>query len=140
MRDPRKDKDGHISRLLSRQYKVYKNEDPTEKRQKNPPLSVLKQVTKVTTSEEQKNIGQLTVGTLFFAVRSCEYLKSPNHEKKQTKILCIRNIRFYKNGRELQHNNTHLALAYYVSITLEWQKNNLRDDEVHLPRLGHPLL
>jgi hypothetical protein len=54
-------------------------------------------------------LAQLTIGAAFFACRSCEYLIVPKTEERRTKLLCLQNIRFFKDR--------HLILA--PSINLE---------------------
>lgn len=44
----------------------------------------------------------------------------------RTDILRFRNIRFFKNGVKLQHNNLYLEFADCVSITFEWQKKDTK--------------
>ena len=63
-------------------------------------------------------------------MRSCEYLKVPQAEKRRTDVLRLRNIRFFRNGREMTHNNPWLEYADCVSVTFEWQKKDERMDTV----------
>ena len=51
-------------------------------------------------------------------------------EKRRTNILRLRCLRFFKDGRELQHSDTYLEYADCVSITFEWQKTDKRNDMV----------
>jgi hypothetical protein len=64
-------------------------------------------------------------------MRFCEYLKVPQAEKRRTDILRLRNIRFVKNGKVLQHKSPLLHLADCVSITFEMQKKDEKSDTVH---------
>ena len=77
-----------------------------------------------------KVIGQLTTGALFFGMRSCEYLKVDGERK--TKLLRVRNLRFYNNRKEIDKlKNTHLLFqASSVNITFESQKNGEKDESV----------
>jgi hypothetical protein len=62
-------------------------------------------------------------------MRSCEYTKV--HGQCRTKLLCLRNIRFFLNGHLLSHDNTSLvSLADCVSITFEFQKTDIRDETI----------
>lgn len=83
--------------------------------------------------------GQLTRGAFFFGMRSCEYLKVSGYARR-TKLLRLRNIRFYKHRRELSHDNPQLRYADTVSITFEFQKNDERDVTVTMHRTGDPVL
>jgi hypothetical protein len=82
-------------------------------------------------TEVQQATAQLAVGGFFFACRSCEYLKVQQAEKRRTDILRLRNIRVFKNGRELPHNHPDLERAEVVSITFEMQKKDKKGDTVN---------
>ena len=100
--DPRLDDFGKSSRLLSKQYKGYKNTDKPTKQQKALPLCIIKELAKNKSTERSKALGDLAITAFFFAMRSCEYLKVACKEgERKTKRLRVRNIRFYRNGREL---------------------------------------
>lgn len=91
--------------------------------------------------ELQKNYTWLLIGAIYFAMRSCEYVRTTNHEcNKRTKILRLKNIVFKKNGQILDHDSVHLLYADMVIITFEFQKNNIRNRTVHMFRTGDPLL
>ena len=65
-------------------------------------------------------------------MRSCKYLKSThNEDSKRKQILCLRNIRFKKDGTTLNHNSPFLLHADLVAITFEFQKNNRRNRTAH---------
>ena len=128
--NPTKDDDGELGRLLSRLFRAFRNEDPNPVQQKALPICVVKEVAKLVSTESQRAIGQLAIGAFFFACRSCEYLKVPQAEKRRTDILCLRNIRFFRNGRELSHSDPLLEYADCVSITFEFQKKDERMDTV----------
>ena len=65
-----------------------------------------------------------------FAMRSCEYLTVPRADQRRTDILRLRNIRFFMDGREMEHNNRLLEFADCVAITFEFQKKEERNDIV----------
>ena len=44
--------------------------------------------------------------------------------------MCIRNIRFFLDGRELSHNDPRLEYADCVSVTFEFQKKDERNNTV----------
>ena len=128
--NPTKDEDGELGRLLSRLYRSFRNDDPNPVQQKALPACVLRELAKLNSSETQKATSQLSIGAFFFAMRSCEYLKVPQAEKRRTDVLRLRNIRFFRNGREMTHNNPWLEYADCVSVTFEWQKKDERMDTV----------
>jgi hypothetical protein len=69
--DPRRDKSGQTSRLLSQQYRGYKNSDPPMKQQKAATCSLLREVGKHKSTLKDLATSQLASGTFFFAMRSC---------------------------------------------------------------------
>jgi hypothetical protein len=73
-------------------------------------------------------MSELFTGAFFFAMRSYKYLKVSG--KRQTKIIELQNIRFFKGRREIDHTNTHLNKADSVSITFELQKRDTKSDTV----------
>ncbi len=50
-------------------------------------------------------MGELAWAAHFCVMRSCEYVKVPTAEQRQTKQLCIRYIAFIKDGITLNHNS-----------------------------------
>ena len=128
--NPTKDEDGELGRLLSRQYRAYRNEDPNPVRQKCILPRVFKELQKNKLSETKRAIGELAGSAFFFANRSCEYLKVPQSEKRRTDILRLRNVRFFSKGRLLSHDNPRLEYADCVSRTFERQKKDERMDTV----------
>ena len=86
-------------------------------------------------------MGDLAITAFFFAMRSCEYLKVTCKEgERKTKRLRIRNIRFYRNGRELLRSDPTLQASDYVSVTFEDQKNDKRHDTITMQNSGDILL
>ena len=73
-------------------------------------------------------LADLVIGAYFFAMRSCEY-STVKDKNTRTRRLCLRNIRFFQGRRELQHSED-LSLADAVSITFEFQKNDVTWDTV----------
>eukprot|EP00956_Cyclotella_meneghiniana_P034348 scaffold103894_cov40-Cyclotella_meneghiniana.AAC.3 len=139
-RNPTLDEDGELARLLSRQFRAYRNKDPPVKQQKAIPTIVIKELTRLQQTELQKAVAQLAVGAFFFAMRSCEYLKVPQAEKRRTDILRLRNIRFFRNGVELPHSHPQLETAEVVSITFEKQKKDEKMDTVNQLASGDAIL
>jgi hypothetical protein len=71
-----KDADHKLSILLSR-LQTFQNEDPKQAKQKALPFSVLDELAKQQVTELDKATVQLTIGTDFFACRSCKHLRVP---------------------------------------------------------------
>ena len=103
--NPTKDEDGELGRLLSRQYRAFRNEDPAPEQQRALPMCVLREVAKLQATETQRAVSQLVIGAIFFAARSCEYLLVPQWETRRTKIFRLQNVQIFLSGKELKHNN-----------------------------------
>ena len=128
--NPTKDEDGELGRILSQQYRAFRNADPNPVQQKCVPVCIFRELLKNLLSETKRAIGQLAGGAFFFAKRSCEYLKVPQHEKRRTDILRLRNVRFFRNGKLLSHSDPHLEYADCVSKTFERQKKDEKFDTI----------
>ncbi len=127
-----KDADNMLSILLSRQFRAYRNDDPKEVQQKALPFSILDELGKRRVSELDRAIAQLTISAsaALFACHSCEYLKVPQREMKRTKLLCLQNIRFFKDGHLLSTPLVNLEFADSVAVTFEMQKNDQKHETV----------
>ena len=126
--NPTKDADNMLSVLLSRQFRAYSNDDPKEVQQKALPFIVLEELAKRRVSELDRGVSQLTICAGFFTCRSCEYLKVPRREMKRTKLLCLWNVRFFKDGRLFSTPSANLEFADSVAVTFEIEcphKSNL---------------
>jgi hypothetical protein len=105
--------------------------DPKEIQQKAIPLSVVSLIAQANTTKMQQATTQLIVSAFFFACRLCKYLQVPKPEEKQTKILTLENISFYKDKIELPHLQTsELATANCISITFISQKNGHKNNVI----------
>jgi hypothetical protein len=138
--DPRQDRDGLTSRILQQQFKGYKNEDPNPKQEKALPLSILRYLANQASTPLEEALVTLLIGAIFFCMRSCEYLKVPGAKDKKTKLLCLRNFRFFLNNQELDLQSDLLQNADLVSITFEDQKNGQKFDTVNLQTSKDKLL
>jgi hypothetical protein len=85
-----------------------------------------------------KAMCELFAGAFFFTMRSCEYLKVSGQRK--TKLLCIKNIRFFHGKSLLLHNNKFLYLADSVSITFEQQKRDMSNETITHHRSNDKIL
>jgi hypothetical protein len=80
-------------------------------------------------------IAQIVEVAFFFAMRSCEYSKTCSvEESKRTKILRVRNFRFFWKKTEIPHDDPRLPLADFVCIQFEFQKNAERSETVGMHR------
>jgi hypothetical protein len=134
--NPTKAADNKLSILLSRQFRAFRNDDRNEKQQKALPFAVLDELAKHQVTETDKSIAQLTIGAAFFACMSCEYSRVLRQEQKCTKLLCLRNVRFFRDGLLMPTQSDDLESADSVAITFEMQKNDLKHDTVIHGRTG----
>ena len=117
------------------------NLDKNTKQQKALPLVVLRELAKNKSTVENIALAQLCIGAFFFAMRSCKYLRTTiPQEKRQTKTLCIRNLRFFIKGRRLEYSAANLSLADTITVTFEFQKSDERHKSVTMFRSGDPEL
>jgi hypothetical protein len=136
--DPRLDADGKLAFLLQRQLRGYKSVDPGEKPQVAITGSVLRKFYQLALSDFDKALCTLFIGAFFFAMRSCEYLKVQGTRK--TKLLELRNIRFFKGNVSIPHSSSSIFSADCVSITFEFQKRDTKNDTITQHRSGDALL
>jgi hypothetical protein len=118
---------------LARQFKGMKNLDPGTKQQKALPVRVYREIIlqarllPSNLSQPASAISQLLTPAFFWCMRSCEYSEVSGEHR--TKLLCLRNIRFFnKDLRLIPHSSPLIFQAENVSITFEWQKKDVRDD------------
>jgi len=136
--DPRLDHDGKLAFPLQRQLRGYKSTDPGQKPQVAITGSVLRKFYQLAISDFDKALCTLFMGAVFFAMRSCEYIKVQGTRK--TKLLELRNIRFIKGNTVIPHSSPLLSSAECVSITFELQKRDAKDDTITQHRSGDKLL
>ena len=135
--NPSLDDDGKPGFLLQRELRSFKKADPAKKHQKAIVISTL---AKQQLLELDRAIVQLTGLGTFFAIRSCEYLNIPYAKHGQTEILCLRNIRFFKDGELVQHSHPELEFADCVSLTFKRQKHKEKNDTVTQEASGDSVL
>ena len=127
--NPSLDQDGKLAFVLSRQWKGYRNRDPSARPQKAIPLDLLKEmVSRPCHNNANVAFHQLIKMAFFFAMRSCEYLKVTG--ERRTDALRVRNFVFRKNQRIMDHSDPNLECADTVTLTFEFQKRDQRDDAV----------
>jgi hypothetical protein len=129
-----------LAYVLQRQLKGYTNQDPSVTPQKALTPRVIRELTSINGTSLDEAINQLVHGAFFFAMRSCEYLKVPASETRRTKLLLLRNLRFFRARIQLLHCDPTLHLADSISITFEFQKNDDRDAIITMHRTGDAVL
>ena len=130
--DPTLESSGQTSLIIQRQLGGYKTLDPPTKHQKAIPAKLILHIYKRTDTHLNTSIGQLTAGSFFFGMRSCEYSTTHKGEDECTRILQKGDISFYRKRRELYHDSGILHLADKVSPTLRTQKNGVKNATVSL--------
>ena len=103
-------------------------------------MMVLRKLLDIASSPRDEAIAWLLIGAIFFAMRSCEYLKTAATEAKRTMIVKVKHIIFKKGNRIMSHSDRNLEKADLVSILFEYQKNDRRDVRVHMFRSGNKVL
>ena len=135
------DEDGKTCFLIQEQLRGYKNEDGKRKKQKALPLSVLRKMKNLASTTLEEACSWLLIGALFFAMRSCEYIKtSPTESSKRTKIVRLRNIKFKKGSSIVPHSSSQIHSADLVLITFKFQKNQKKFQTVHMFNSGDKIL
>ena len=128
--NPTLDEDGQFAFILQRELRLFKNLDPPDKHQAAVPMSVISAINKQNSSELERVTAQLTTLGIFFAMQSCKYLKVHQSEQRRTDIIRLRNIRFFRNGEQLDHNSLEIEYSDCVSITFERQKKDKKMDTI----------
>ena len=128
--NPSLNNDARTGFLLQRLYQGFKNADPAEKHQKAILMCVIAELGQKTNSELSITISQLTSLAIFFACRSCKYLKVPAADQQRTTILRICNIRFFRNSDLIDHDDDELEFSDCISLTFEKQKKDEEMDTV----------
>jgi len=122
-----------LNPLLTRQFKGMRNLDPGEVQQKALPVSVYRELHRQAAESLlalDAAIAWLQTMAFFWCMRSCEY--SNVQGERRTKILCVRNLRFFdKLNKDISSDYSDLhEKAVTVSITFEFQKKEVRNDTI----------
>jgi hypothetical protein len=88
-------------------------------------------------SQQGWKTGNADVTSLFFR---CTKDAGTGKGKRHTKILCVRNVRFFLGNKELAHIDPPLGLADTVTITIEYQKRDEHDESITQQLTRYPLL
>ena len=83
--DPRLDQDGKTCFILQEQLRGYRNLDGATIKQKALPLSAIRKFLELATTEKDSALAWLFIGATFFAMRSCEYLKTNRNKSSKRK-------------------------------------------------------
>ena len=73
-------------------------------------------------------MSKLEIGGFLYKCRSCKYLMISQAEKRRTNILRLHCLRLFKDNRKIHQSDPYFEYADCVSITLEWQKKDKRND------------
>ena len=115
-----------------------------KKRQACIPLIIFKTLLQEARTPEELAIAQLSTGALFFAMRSCEYTHTsgdPFGGDRKTKLLRVKNIRFFQDTKEISRNHPQLtSIATIVQLTFEFQKNREKFQSVTMHSLDDTFL
>jgi hypothetical protein len=91
---------------------------------------------KTTKDPLRKRFHQLTHVAFFFAMRSCEYLKTSGSRRTKPIRMCDITFRDRFN-RIIPHDSDNLHQAESVSVTFRFQKRDIRDDTITQSRSGN---
>eukprot|EP00956_Cyclotella_meneghiniana_P040902 scaffold208796_cov66-Cyclotella_meneghiniana.AAC.1 len=127
--DPRLNISGKTCIQITRQGKAYKDEDGPTKHQKALPPEVYRWWLRHAEHPREKARAHLLAGALFFAMRSCEYSKTP-HEEQKTKPIRPMDITFRIGAEVISHKSQRKYIAENVEIIFRIQKNGVIEDQI----------
>ncbi len=116
--------------ILQQEFSLFKNTDPEEKHQKAIPISVISKLIHQDSTKLEQAIGNLATVGIFFAMHSCEDLKVAKPKQQRTKMLGLRNVRFFQGVEQLDYNHRELEFADCVAITFKQQNKDKKMDTV----------
>ena len=137
--DPGIDDSGNTALKLSRTLNGYKKQDPNVENQNAISLIIFKRLYFNRLAIKNLHMGMLAVGALFFGMRSCEYLGVKNAHEKQTRLLEIRNLQFFKDNNQINKQSPEIRNADFVAITFESQKNGEKHQTIVQHKLNRTL-
>ena len=119
---PVHDARGRFDAVLAAQLRGYTFENPETKQSQAIPAAVVAMVAAAKAMELHRAIGQLVVGALFFAMRSCEF--SDVGGPRRTRIITVGDIECRRDGRKTDVDDEGgMAAADAISLTFRKQKN-----------------
>jgi hypothetical protein len=101
---------------------------------------VLNKLAKRQVTEMDTALSQFSIGAAFFTCQSCENTMVPRKDEKQTKLLCLQNIRFFKSGHPISAPSSKLESADSIAVTIKMQKNNQKHNTVIHEWMGNATL
>ena len=69
-------------------------------------MLLLRKMLSIANNRQDAAIAWLLIEAIFFAMRSCKYLETPNKQKQRTKTVKIGNIVFKKGNKTIPHSST----------------------------------
>ena len=126
--------------LLQEQFQGYRNEDGSRLKQKALPMSVLRKMHQIASTEREEATAWLLTGAIFFAMRSCEYLRTAAEATKRTRVIRVGDITFKKGTRTIPHSDPDLHTCDLVRVHFRYQKNDRRYVYIHMFRSGDDIL
>jgi hypothetical protein len=135
--DPVLNSQGKTHRILQLQFTSYRNDDPAPKSQRALTLDFIIRVFLEQGTPVDCCFGPLLVLAFFFALRSCEYLTVTGPRK--TKLLRVRDIRFFLNKADITHNLASLHRADIVCVTFQDQKNGEKSETITMSCTNDPI-
>lgn len=115
---------------VERQTRGYKRSDPATKHEKALPPIVFRHRLRHSISSRAIARAHLIAGALFFAMRSCEYLRVGPTEERKTRAIRVRDIVFRRNNRVVAHSDPDLAESDSVDVTFGDQKTEVKDETI----------
>jgi hypothetical protein len=79
--NPKRDAERNVARLLRRQLRSYKKDDPKEEEQKALPVCILRLILSSKSTEIRQAMGELAGAAHFWVMCSCEYAKFQKQRK-----------------------------------------------------------
>ena len=101
---------------------------------------MIRNVASYTATPLDQAISQLIVGAFFYAMRSCKYLHVPLSEVRKTRIIRVKDVRFFHQSQLVPHSSNLIHTADVVAITFTSQKNEDRNNIINQFRTGDPIL
>ena len=115
---------------IKRQLSSYKSNDGPVHHQKAIPPEVYRWLLRHAQTAREKARAHLLCGALFFAMRSCEYTKTPHSETQKTRSIRPIDITFRIDAEVIPHHDPRIWIAKSVVIQFNKQKNGVVDDMI----------
>ncbi len=113
------DNNGQPAFILQQEFSSFKNTGREEKHQKAIHISVISELICQDSTKLEQATGKLATVGIFFAMRSCKYLKVAKSKQQRSKIIRLRNARFFQGVKQLDHDHRELEFVDCVALTFE---------------------